>query len=435
MPITREMLEEIMKDYSKPEDLLGEKGLLNQLTKALVEKALGAELTDHLGYEKYEGKGRKTGNSRNGSSKKKVIGKQGEMEIEVPRDRNAEFEPQIIKKNQKRFDGFDDKVISMYSRGMTTREIQAHLEEIYGVEVSPAFISEVTNAVVEEVRTWQSRPLDEVYPIVYLDAIRVKVRSDGKVINKAIYLALALNLEGHKEVLGMWASENEGARFWLSVMTELKNRGVKDIFLACVDGLKGFPEAIEAVFPKAQIQLCVIHTIRNALAYVSYKDLKAIVADMKLIYQAVTEVDAEIALELFADKWLARYPMAVQVWKTNWKHLRTFFAFPIEIRKAIYTTNAIESVNFSLRKISKNRALFPNDEAVFKLFYLAIKNVSKKWTMPIRCCLTPLTNSLFSLIIVFLCPFNFIYTNYLTTPSMRKFILMIIFLPEKLVLD
>jgi putative transposase len=384
MPITREILDEIMKDYAEPKDLLGEKGLLHQLTKGLIEKALGAELTSHLGYEKYDAKGRKSGNSRNGSSSKKMIGKQGEIQIEIPRDRNGEFEPQLIKKNQKRFDGFDDKVISMYSRGMTTREIQAHLEEIYGVEVSPALISEVTNAVIEEVRAWQTRPLDAVYPIVYLDAIQVKVRSDGKVINKAIYLALGLNLQGYKEVLGMWASENEGARFWLSVVTELKNRGVKDIFLACVDGLKGFPEAIESVFPKTQIQLCVIHTIRNSLAYVSYKDLKAVVGDMKLIYQAVTETDAEIALELFADKWLARYPMAVQVWKSNWKHLRTFFAFPMEIRKAIYTTNAIESVNFSLRKISRNRALFPNDDSVFKLFYLALKNISKKWTMPIR---------------------------------------------------
>lgn len=384
MPVTREILNEIMKDYTEPSELLGEKGLLHQLTKALIEKALGAELTDHLGYEKYEGRGRKSGNSRNGSSSKKMIGKQGSIEIEIPRDRNGEFEPQIIKKHQKRFDGFDDKVISMYSRGMTTREIQAHLEEIYGVEVSPALISEVTNAVMEDVRAWQTRPLDAVYPIVYLDAIQAKVRSEGKVISKAIYLAIGVNLKGTKEVLGMWASENEGARFWLSVVTELKNRGVKDIFLACIDGLKGFPEAIESVFPKTQIQLCIIHVIRNSLAYVSYKDLKAIVADMKLIYQAVTEIDAEIALELFADKWLARYPMAVQVWKSNWKHIRTFFAFPMEIRKAIYTTNAIESLNFSLRKVIKNRALFPNDDSVFKLFYLAIKNISKKWTMPIR---------------------------------------------------
>lgn len=384
MPITREVLNEIMKDYEEPKDLLGEKGLLHQLTKALIEKALGAELTDHLGYEKYQAQGRNSGNSRNGSKRKTLIGKQGTIEIEVPQDRNAEFEPQIIKKHQKRFDGFDDKVISMYSRGMTTREIQAHLEEIYGVEVSPSLISEVTNAVMEEVRAWQTRPLNAVYPIVYLDAIVTKVRSEGKVINKAIYLAIGVNLKGTKEVLGMWASENEGARFWLSVVTELKNRGVKDIFLACIDGLKGFPEAIESVFPKNQIQLCVIHVIRNSLAYVSYKDLKAITTDMKLIYQAVTEVDAEIALELFADKWLARYPMAVQVWKSNWKHIRTFFAFPMEIRKAIYTTNAIESLNFSLRKVIKNTALFPNDDAVFKLFYLAIKNISKKWTMPIR---------------------------------------------------
>jgi putative transposase len=384
MPFTRTVLDEILKDYQKPEDLLGENGLLKQLTKALVERALSGELTHHLGYEKYEAQGRQSGNSRNGSSAKTLLGNQGEVRIEVPRDRNGEFEPTIIKKHQTRFDGFDDKIISLYSRGMTTREIQEHLREIYGTEISPALISTVTEAVMEEVRDWQMRPLDRVYPILYLDALRVNVKEAGQVIKKAVYLVIGVNLQGHKEVLGLWIAATEGAKFWLSILTELKNRGVEDIFLACVDGLKGFAEAIEAIFPRTVVQLCIVHIIRNSLAYVSYKDRKAVAADLKSVYRAATAEQAEFELECFAEKWGARYPMAVQVWKTNWARIIPFFAFPPEIRKAIYTTNAIESLNYSLRKIIKNRAVFPNDEAVTKLLYLALRNASRKWTMPIH---------------------------------------------------
>ena len=384
MPFTRTVLDEILKDYQKPEDLLGENGLLKQLTKALVERALSGELTHHLGYEKYEAQGRQSGNSRNGSSAKTLLGNQGEVRIEVPRDRNGEFEPTIIKKHQTRFDGFDDKIISLYSRGMTTREIQEHLREIYGTEISPALISTVTEAVMEEVRDWQMRPLDRVYPILYLDALRVNVKEAGQVIKKAVYLVIGVNLQGHKEVLGLWIAATEGAKFWLSILTELKNRGVEDIFLACVDGLKGFAEAIEAIFPRTVVQLCIVHIIRNSLAYVSYKDRKAVAADLKSVYRAATAEQAEFELECFAEKWGARYPMAVQVWKTNWARIIPFFAFPPEIRKAIYTTNAIESLNYSLRKIIKNRAVFPNDEAVTKLLYLALRNASRKWTMPIQ---------------------------------------------------
>lgn len=383
MTISRAVLDELLKDYQKPEDLLGENGLLKQLTKAVVEAALNGEMTHHLGYEKYEAKGRRSGNSRNGSYPKTMIGDQGEVTIEVPRDRNGEFEPRIIKKGQTRFDGFDGKVISLYGRGMTVREIQQHLEEMYGVEISPALISTVTEAVMEEVRDWQNRPLDGVYPIVYLDALRVNVKESGRVIKKSVYLVIGVNLRGHKEVLGLWMAEHEGAKFWLSILTELKNRGVQDIFIACVDGLKGFAEAIEAVFPQTLVQLCIVHILRNSLAYVAWKDRKAVAADLKPIYRAATADQAELELECFAEKWGRKYPMAVQVWKTNWARIIPFFAFPEEIRKAIYTTNAIESLNFSLRKIIKNRAVFPTDEAVTKLMYLALRNASKKWTMPI----------------------------------------------------
>lgn len=384
MTITRAVLDELLKEYKKPEDLLGEKGLLKELTKALVERALEGELTHHLGYEKHAEEGRKSGNSRNGKTSKTVTGEQGEMRLEIPRDRNGEFEPELIKKHQRRFDGFDDKIISLYARGMTVREIQGHLEEIYGVEVSPGLISSVTDEVKAEVTAWQTRPLEAVYPIVYLDALVVKIKEQGHIVNKAVYLAIGVNLRGVKEALGIWVGETEGAKFWLSVMTQLKNRGVKDIFIACVDGLKGFPEAIEAVFPKTQVQLCVVHLIRNALAYVSEKDRKEVAGDMKAIYRAVSAEAAEFELECFAEKWGRKYPMTVQVWRTNWARVIPFFAFPEEIRRAIYTTNAIESLNRSLRKIIAHRALFPTDEAATKLLYLAILNASRKWTMPIK---------------------------------------------------
>ncbi len=383
MPITPELLDELLKDYKSPDDMFGDEGLLHQLTKAVVERALQGEMTHHLGYEKHSSAGQNSGNSRNGKSAKTIRGKRGQIQIDVPRDRASEFEPQLIKRGQTRFDGFDDKIISMYSRGMTCREIKAHLEEIYGVEVSPDLISTVTDSVIDEVRAWQSRPLDAVYPILYLDALQVKVKDQGRVSNKAIYLAIGVNMSGIKEVLGLWASENEGAKFWLSIVTELKNRGVRDIFIACVDGLKGFPEAIEAVYPKTQVQLCLVHLMRFSLCYVSFTERKAVAADLKLIYRAASAAEAEQHLAAFAEKWEARYPSISKSWQTNRARVIPRFGFPDDIRRAVYTTNAIESLNMSLRKVIKTRASFPNDDAAFKLLYLALRNIAKKWTMPI----------------------------------------------------
>ncbi len=384
MPVTPELLDQLLKDYQSPDDLLGADGLLQQLTKALVERALQGELTHHLGYAKHAPEGKNTGNSRNGTSSKTIKGKRGQVDIEVPRDRNGEFEPQLIKQGQTRFDGLDEKVISRSARGMTTREIQGHLEEMYGVEVSPSLSSTVTDAVLEEVRAWQNRPLDTVYPVLYLDALQVKVRTHGRVINKAMYLAFGVTLEGLKDVLGMWAAEREGAKFWLQIVTELKNRGVQDIFIACVDGLKGFPEAIEAVFPATQVQLCLVHLVRHSLNYVSHKDRKEVATALKEIYQAATIDAAERQLAEFEAQWGMRYPLIVRSWRANWARITPMFGYPHEVRRAIYTTNTIESLNMTLRKIIKNRALFPSDEAVFKLLYLALRNISKRWTMPVR---------------------------------------------------
>jgi putative transposase len=344
MPITPKVLDEILKDYEKPEDLFSENGLLQQLTKALVERALNGEMTHHLGYEKHSPSGNNSGNSRNGTTPKTLKGKRGQVEIEVPRDRNAEFEPQLVKKSQTHFDGLDEKIISLYARGMTTREIQGHLEEIYGVEVSPSLISNVTDAVLDEVRVWQSRPLDSVYPILYLDALRVKVKSQGRVVNKAIYLAFGVNLQGMKEVLGIWAAESEGAKFWMQVITELKTRGVQDIFIACVDGLKGFPEAIEAIYPETQVQLCLVHLVRHSLFYVSHRDRKDVANDLKQIYQAATLEEADNQLNEFDEKWNDTYPIIVKSWRANWARIIPMFSFAPEIRRAIYTTNTIESL-------------------------------------------------------------------------------------------
>jgi len=378
------LLDQLLKDYQKPEDILGEQGLLKQFTKAVLERAMGAELTEHLGYEKHDPAGYGSGNTRNGSSGKTVKGKNGEVTIEVPRDRKGTFEPQIVKKHQTRFDGFDDKILSMYARGMTTRDIQGHLQEIYGVEVSPTLISNVTDAVVEEVKAWQNRPLDAVYPILYLDALHVKIRDAGHVQNRAIYVALGVRLEGNKEVLGLWAGQAEGAKFWLQVVTELKNRGVQDVFIACVEGLKGLPQAIETVFPKAQVQLCIVHLVRNSLNYVSWKERKAVAADLKPIYRAATSEEATQQLEAFAEKWDGRYPSISQIWRRNWEQVSPFFAYPAEIRKVIYTTNAVESLNMSLRKVIKTRGSFPNEEAAMKLLFLALERVAKKWTRPVQ---------------------------------------------------
>jgi putative transposase len=379
MELKKEVLDELIKDYKRPEDLIGETGLLKQLTKALLERALGAELTQHLGYEKHDPAGYHSGNSRNGTSPKTVKGEFGEITVETPRDRNSSFEPQILKKHQTRWDGFDDKIVSMYARGMTTREIQAHLQEMYGVEVSPTLISEVTDAVLEEVKGWQSRPLEPLYAIVYLDALYVKMRYEGRVENRAVYVAIGVDLEGRKDVLGLWTSSHEGAKFWLAVLTELKNRGVKDMLIACVDGLKGFPQAIESVFPETRIQLCIVHLVRASLNYVNWKDRKAVAADLKLIYRASTEAQAELELAAFVSKWGHKYQAIGRLWKENWERVIPLFAFPTEIRRVIYTTNAVESLHMSLRKVIKTRGSFPSEEAAMKLLYLALRNVIGKW--------------------------------------------------------
>lgn len=381
MGIDPKLIDKLLAEHGhRPEDIAGKDGLLKQLTKALLERAMQAEMTDHLGYEKHDPVGYKSGNSRNGKSRKKLKGDFGEIELETPRDRNGSFEPKIVGKHQTRWTGFDDKILSMYARGMTTREIQAHLEEIYGVEVSPTLISSVTEAVQDEVRAWQNRPLEPIYPIVYMDALYVRMRDNGHVQNRAVYVAIGVNLEGYKEVLGLWSSPNEGAKFWLQVLTEIKNRGVQDVFVACVDGLKGFPDAIEAVFPQAEVQLCIVHLVRHSLNYVSWKQRRMVAADLRPIYTAATAEEAARQLEEFAAKWDGTHPTISQVWRRNWERITPFFAFPAEIRKVIYTTNAVESLNMSLRKIIKSRGSFPNEEAALRLLYLALRNHSKKWT-------------------------------------------------------
>lgn len=384
MTFRPELLDELLQAYKTPEDLLGEGGILKPLTVALVQRCLNGEMTDHLEQSSTAVEADKPRNRRNSHSMKTIQGEFGEADIAVPRDRNGEFEPCIVKKHQARFDGFNDKIISLYARGMSVRDIQEQLQDLYGVEVSSGLISKVTEEVEAERKLWQNRPLDPIYPILYLDALVVKIPQDGRVINKAIYLALGVNLQGTKELLGMWVSQNESAKFWLSILTELQTRGVKDIFMACVDGLTGFADAIEAVFPKTRVQLCIVHMVRNSLAYVSYKDRKAVAADLKAIYTAATQAQAEQNLMNFAQTWDHRYPTISKSWMNHWERLSTFFAFPDEIRRVIDTTNAIESINMTLRKVLKNHRAFPTDEAALKVVYLAMLNISKKWTMAIQ---------------------------------------------------
>lgn len=384
MEIPDKLLDELLKGYSKPEDLQGPNGILKQLTKRLVERAMQAEMDHHLGYPKNHPAGRNSGNSRNGKTKKTIVSDQGKTEIEVPRDRNGDFEPQLIRKGQRRWDGFDAQILSMYALGMTTRDIQAHLKGQYGVDVSPDLVSTVTDAVIDEVHEWQSRPLENLYPVVFLDALVVKVRDQGHVVNKAAYLAIGLNRDGFKEVLGLWLENSEGAKLWLKIVNELKSRGLEDIFIACVDGLKGFPEAIEAVYPKTQVQLCIVHMVRNSLRYVAWKNRKVVAADLKKVYTAPTEAQAERELKAFGEKWDAAYPTISKSWKSNWTRVIPFFAYPPAVRKIIYTTNAIESLNSVLRKATRNRGSFPDDDAAQKLLYLGLKNLAKKWTMPVR---------------------------------------------------
>lgn len=381
MAIDTKLIDKLLAEHGhRPQDIAGENGLLKQLVKAVLERAMQAELTDHLGYDKHDPAGYGSGNSRNGSTRKKLKGDFGEIDLETPRDRSGTFEPKIVPKHQTRFKGFDDKILSMYARGMSTRDIEAHLEEIYGVEVSPTLVSTVTEAVQDEVRNWQSRPLDPLYPIVYLDALYVRMRDNGHVQNRAVYVAIGVNLEGNKEVLGLWTSANEGAKFWLQVLTEIQNRGVRDIFVACVDGLKGFPEAIETVYQKTQVQLCIVHLVRHCLNYISWKQRREVAADLRPIYTAPTADAAAMALNDFAAKWDSTHPTISQVWRRNWDRVIPFFSFPAEIRKVIYTTNAVESLNMSLRKIIKTRGSFPNEEAAIRLLYLALRNHSKKWS-------------------------------------------------------
>ena len=378
--IDPKIIEQLLIGYKNPEEVLGENGLLKQLTKAVLERALQAELTRHLGYQKHDPAGNNSGNSRNGVTRKTLKGDFGEIELETPRDRNGSFEPKIVERHQTRWTGFDGKILSMYARGMSTRDIQGHLEDMYQVEVSPAFISNVTSSVEEEVKEWQNRPLEALYPILYMDALQVKMRDNGQVKNRAVFVAIGVNMEGHKDVLGLWVADNEGAKFWLKVLTDLKNRGVKDVLIACVDGLKGFPEAIEAAFPQALVQLCIVHMVRQSLNYVSWKQRKAVAADLKTIYKAPTEEAAELALQEFGVKWDKSCPTISSIWRRNWTRITPFFAFPEEIRKVIYTINAVESLNMSLRKIIKTRGSFPNEESALRLIWLALTNHAKKWS-------------------------------------------------------
>jgi putative transposase len=381
------IIEELMKGYQRPEDLTGPGGIMEQLTKRLYERVLGAEMTHYLGYEKGQAPkveaDEKRENHRNGKSKKSLISEDGKLEIEVPRDRAGEFEPQFIRKGQRRFGGFDSKIIALYAQGMTVREIKAFLEEQYKVEISADLISTVTDSVRDDVVEWQNRPLEKMYPVVFFDALRVKIRDEGTVKNKAVYLALAIQREGTKEVLGLWIQQSEGAKFWLAVMNELKHRGLEDILIAVIDGLKGFPEAITAVFPESQIQTCIVHLMRNSLCFCNWKQQQPVARELKRIYNAESAEVAAKGLEEFAkSEWGKKLPAIVQSWRRVWEQVIPFFAYPLEIRKIIYTTNAIESLHMQLRKVLKNRGHFPNDEAATKLLYLALRNITKKWTKP-----------------------------------------------------
>lgn len=379
--IDPKLIEELAKSIKTEKDL---SDLSKHLLKMTVERAMNVEMDDHLGYKKHALEGKNSGNSRNGYTSKKLKGNFGEIDIETPRDRNSTFEPQLVKKGQTRITDFDQQILSLYAKGMTTRDIADAFKEMYGAEVSHSLIAKVTDAVIDEVNAWQARPLDEVYPVLYLDCIVIKCHQEKRVINKAVYLALGINHDGLKELLGLWISENEGSKFWLSVLTELNQRGIKDILIACVDGLTGFPEAINAVFPKTKIQLCIVHLVRNSLRYVSYKDMKAVAADLKAIYHSVSAEQAENALLAFAEKWDSKYPAISRSWTHHWQNIVTLFVFPQEIRKIIYTTNAIESLNSVIRKSINNRKIFPSDQSALKVIYLAIQKASQKWTMALH---------------------------------------------------
>jgi len=384
MAVKQETIKSLLGEIKTGADLFGQNGLLKQLTKQLVEGVLDAEMSHYLGYEKHETAGNNSGNSRNGKTPKCVKTDNGELAIEVPRDRNGEFEPKLIKKRERRLTGLDDQVLALYGRGMTVRDIESFLEELYGTSVSRDLISTITDGILEEVQSWRQRALDKVYPIIYIDGFVAKCRLDRHVSNRTVYVVYGINIEGYKEVLGLYLGEEEGAKYWLSVLTELKNRGVEDVFLLCADGLKGLPESVEAAFPKTIFQTCIVHMVRNSLNYVPYKEKKAVANDLKKIYQANTVALGEAALDDFELTWGDKYPAIVRSWRNNWAKIIPFFDFPKDIRRVIYTTNIIESLNRTLRKSVKNRGHFPTEESLMKVLYLAIKGVSKKWTMPIR---------------------------------------------------
>jgi transposase-like protein len=384
MAITKEVLDELLKGYHGPDDFYGPDGLIKQLSKALIERAMQAELTEHIGYGKSESGEKATSNRRNGKSTKTLRTDQGPMAIAVPRDRNGEYEPAIVPKHQREWRGFDDKILSMYSLGMSTQGIQANIKEIYNVDISAELVSRVTDEVKGLVEEWRNRPLEPFYPVIFFDALRVNIRDEGHVVKKAVYLALAIRLDGQKELLGMWIERNEGSKFWMGILNELKNRGLVDTLITAVDGLTGFPDAVHAVFPKAEVQLCIVHMVRNSLKYVPYKDRKAVAADLKEMYLAPSEAAALGALDRLAEKWDRKYPAISKSWRNRWNEVIPFMKFSPEIRKAIYTTNAIESVNYTLQRNLKTRQSFPNDEAAMKLIFMVLRRISKRWTMPIR---------------------------------------------------
>jgi len=377
-------LEKDLQNVKTMDDLVGKDGLIKKLIKHLTERLLEEELTQHLGYEPYQKEAHHGSNSRNGSSSKHLKGEFGRIPIKVPRDRQGEFDPLLVGKHQREFGDLEGKILSLYAKGLSVRDIREHLQDLYGLELSAAFISRLTDRALQEVKQWQSRPLESVYAIVYFDAIHYKVRSEGKVQTRAAYTCLGIDAQGHRDMLGIWVGESEGAHFWLSVLTELQNRGVEDILIACVDGLKGFPEAIQSIFPRTRVQLCVIHQIRNSLRYIAHKDQREFMKDLRRVYQASTREVAEEELVQLEKKWAKRYPIVIRSWKSKWEHLSTYFEFAPQIRKLIYTTNSVEALHRGFRKVTKAKSIFPTDSALEKMLYLAYLDISKKWKTAIR---------------------------------------------------
>ena len=384
MKISDELLDELIGESKTANDIFGKDGLVKSISKRLIERMLESEMDHHLGYEKNSIEGHNGGNSRNGKTSKQIMLGDGKIEVEVPRDRTAEFMPQLIEKRKARLSGSEDVILSLYAKGMTVRDIQAHVEELYDYKISKDLVSTITDGILEEMKEWRNRPLDKLYPIVFIDGFSVKCRLDKAVCNRTVYVVFGIDLSGEKHVLGLYLGESEGAKYWLGVLTELKNRGLEDIFILCADGLKGLPESVEATFPETVFQTCIVHMVRHSLNYIPYKEKKAVAIDLKKIYSADTVELAQDALDEFEITWGDKYAAIVKSWRTNWERIIPFFDYPRDIRKVIYTTNIIESLNRTLRKAVKNRGHFPTENAVMKVLYLSIKGVSKKWTMPIR---------------------------------------------------